>query len=651
MRIKTYKARDLAIMPKDELWALPEGPIRVEFDDGVLETKRRATIFSAYMWGLYALYPKTPALKKHHLKGTDPTAQVTSDTHLKLLGHTFWACYDAYDRTVPIERLCLLTYQAVNRIYNDFTYRLEAHVRTLSILDFMDVIFHPDILKANQQVQPTQTSIDGVYRVIEKVLRDPAQLPNNPIANAAKSGLVRMGQINHCVGPRGYLTDKDSNVFPNPILVGYAHGIRTAHDLAIESRSATKSLSFTEKPLQETEYFNRRLQLLANVVTTLFPGDCGSTYTVPWRLRPGDMRFFLGKYYVKDDGSLDYIREEDRKKLVGEMLQLRSPTFCNHGPMGVCETCFGDLSLSIPPNTNVGHVSATALCEQMSQRVLSVKHEDGVADVATIELSDYDKYYLKMGSDPNTLKLADRLSRKKVIMVISAAQAEYIKDTAFVDDVRQLQIGFVSSLTEIEFKIETQGGGEERGVVPVALGTRYSSMSHELLAYVKEHGWASTAGGTQYEIDLSMWDVDEPLLLVPFKHMNMLDYMNSIDSFLKGSKVTQGTGRTLLDFDTVHGALQEFYGLVSTQLFVNVAHLEVILKAMMIRSSVARDYRMPWPGNVVEFGQFNDIIEMRSLGTTMAYEGHKRVINDPANYLPLPRPDSILDPLLLGPKV
>jgi hypothetical protein len=156
-------------MPADQLWALPDGPVKVVFDDGVVETNARATIYSAYMWRMYTRYPKTPALTSHHLG----ERRIGSDTHLDLLGNVMWDWFQDYNGEVDVETLSKLVYEDTNRIYNDFTYRLESYVRTLSILDFMEVINHPEIKTANEQVQPTQLAIDHCYKKIKEVLRDP----------------------------------------------------------------------------------------------------------------------------------------------------------------------------------------------------------------------------------------------------------------------------------------------------------------------------------------------------------------------------------------------------------------------------------------------------------------------------------------------
>lgn len=652
-----YQARDLAQMAvsdPDRLWSLPDGPIRVQFDDGVLETFTRQTIFSAYCWKFYVYYPESPALMRHHMG----SQILSSDTHLDLLGRVMFDLYDAREAMgkpmsiADIEDMCRQVYQSTNSIYNEFSYRLEAYVRTISILDFIEVVEHPEIKKANANAKPNQLSIDETYKAVTKVLKDPKELLENPIARSAKNGQVSLGQILQCVAPRGFVTDIDSNIFRHPIMSGYVHGIRNIGDSMVESRSAAKSLINAETPLQKTEYFNRRLQLFAASVQRLHLGDCGSKNFMTWRVGSKHLRDLAGKYYLDGD-KLRRLRTEDRH-LIGEEIRMRSVLFCEHpDPQGVCSTCFGDLALSIPSETNLGHVCATALCEQASQSVLSTKHLDGSSTVDTIELSEYEQNYLRVGTNPNTLKLSDSLEDYRVVMTISNKEAPHLSDVMYVENVNDLQLSFISELTEIQLTT-TGKNREESTILPVAVGTRKSSLSHALLAYIKQHGWNLTANGN-YSIDLKDWNNEEVLFELPLRHMNMLDYIKVIEVFIRATSATKATSsstakaakmRTLKDFTDPVAALKEFYSIVSSRLVVNIGHLEILVLASMIRSYKHLDFSIPRPGNKVEFGSFSKVMSGRSLSSAIAFERQGELLLDPNTYLIDHRMDHPMDSLL-----
>jgi hypothetical protein len=638
----TLKARAIAALSVDELWELPETPFKIEFDNGVIETSARATIFSAYIFGpFYQQYPEMPALKEHHIGDN----YLTGNTTLSMTGRMANDWHDTYGITKDQEVMWRLIYQITNNIYNDFTYRLEEYVGTLSILDFMEVLDQPQIAAINANVQPNRGSVDEAYRQIRKVLNDPKVLTNNPVSKSVRSKLVSIGQVLQCVGPRGLCTDIDSNIFRDPILVGYVQGIRSLADSMIESRSAAKSMMFTKDPLQASQYFNRKMQLLTGSFLRIHAGDCGSPHTIPMAVHSKDLDAFAGKYYIKEGKLLRFL--ETDKHLIDETVYMRTIFGCLHpDPQGKCATCYGDLALSIPRDTNVGHIAATSLCEVVSQKLLSVKHEDGSASSDDWTLSDFDKRYLEEGSDGNSIRLSERLEDDHVYLTVAAREADHLNDIMYVNDVKDLPVGLVSNLSEVQIKIISKKGEEPPVTLQVSDGSRKSSMSHQLLAYVKTYGWSLNAVGN-YVIDLVNWNMSHQLFEMPLKQINMLDYMNMIEKFIKATDKGKQM-KTLRDFETPDGALRKFYELVKSRLFVNIAHLEVIVYTVMVRSSLAKDFRMPIHGNAVEFGPYNDIMTMRSLAPAMAYERHNSVLLTPISFITEFRADHVLDAMLAG---
>ena len=638
-------ARNIAHLSVEQLWNLGDGPLTIIFDDGVLETTARETIFSAYLWKYHRVYPGFPILKSHHIAGR----RLGGRTHLDVMAEIMWDCHDTYNSAgtpVNVEHLTKLAYEITNEIYNDFTYRLEEYVTSISILDFIEVVEHPAIKEANANVEESQQSIDDTYAVIRSTLLAKDELVTNPIAKSAKSGLSSMGQIQQCVGPLGYRTEINSTVFRQPVLRGFVAGLTDLYSAMVESRSASKALMFAKDPLADSQYFNRKMQLLCGVLKNLHMGDCGTVVTIPWRVRAADLKTIDGKNYVVGNEIRRVSRKD--KSLIGTVINMRSVFGCAHtDPYGVCSTCFGDLSLSIPANTILGHVSSTVLCEKVSQIVLSTKHLDGSATVDKFYISEYDRQFIENGRDPNVLKLARTLKGRKVKLYVLADEAKNLTDVTNVPDVRSLSIGRTSNLRDVQFGVEGPTG-EVTGVVSVSMDSRLSSMTHELLAHIKKTDWTLTPQG-DYIIDLTEWDFDKPLFELPLKHINMLDFMNSIEAMVKSaSKVKGKKSLTLCDYDTPHKALVDFHDLVMSKLEINLAHLENIVYSTMITSSERYDYSLPQLGTPVEFGAYGTNMLMRSLGTTMAFQNQAAAILDVKSYVSDNRPDGPLDAMLMG---
>lgn len=652
-----YQARQFIEMGREALWHLPEGPMTVMFDDGELETNNRRTIYSAYLWELHRLYPSTPLYKRHHIQNEG----LRTDTHIVLMSEILSDMIDTYRQqgvTLNMEELSRLIYRITNDIYNHFTYRLENQVRSISILDYIDVIHHPRIRAANESVEPNQPSIDRCWREITQTLLDRSQLKGNAIAESVRNKKVSPAQALQCVGPIGQVTDVDSGFFRKPILVGFTHGIRNLTDSMQSSRMATKASAAAEDDLRHVEYFNRRLQLFAETIAYLHHTDCGSQQYLNWPIRSSkDLEMITGKYRLTETGLVP-ISKLDRH-LIGTTVQLRSVIYCQlPDRRGVCSTCFGELSDSLPAHTNVGHFSATALCEQSTQAVLSTKHSDVTTLDDILEISEYDQQFIEQGVKGNTIKLTTAMNGKATALFINIKEAVHLQDILYVNDVRVLQPALISELTTILLQVD---GAVKSELLPIAVnyGGRKASLTHEALDYIKRHGYTLLEDGS-YQIDLGQWDVSLPMFVLPQKHVNMLEYMNEIASFVRGSVVKAKKARkqkkkrpgaeqavTIANFRDPADALTAFYGLVSSRLFVNLAHLEVLIRCARCVDPWHGDYRVALPHEPGSFAAFDAIMSGRSLSAAMAYENHANVLYDPATYVQRNRPDHVLDPMLV----
>ena len=653
----TYQARELLFLQKEQLWALPLGPCIVVFDDGELQTTTQRTIFSVYCQEFHRLFPDTPLLKDRHHIGSE---RLETGTHLKLVGNSFWDAYDsetAQGRHFNIEQLCRRIYEITNEIYNDFTYRLEAHVSSINLLDFLDVINQKDIKEANDSVKPYEASITKTYGVIEDTLKDPKQLVGNPIAEAVKSNLLSLGQVLQCVGPRGTLTDIDSTIFPHPILTGYVKGMKGLYESMIESRSASKALLFTKDPLSDTEYFNREMQLLTATFKSVHGtyssnyvspsvrdklksiSDCGSKKYRTVHLTASEFPQYVGKYHVSKDGSLLPIRKQDRH-LIGKKVKIRSVFDCQVPDReGVCQTCFGELSLSIPAQTNIGHLCASTLCEKVSQAVLSTKHLETSSNVDELQLDCFAEQYIRIGNDPNTIGISHRLAKSNIKLVIASDEVPNISDVRYVNDVEQLTLSQVSEIRNITLIVEDKKGNKDTVSLPVSIGSRFSSFNHRMLKYLKTHGWNLTDSG-DYVIDLCDWNPDHVIFELVMKHVNMIDYMKSIKRFMMASYQKD----SLRQYQDPWDGLMAFHEIVSNKLKVNIAHLEIIIHSARKRAieeldetgkaSVYVPYedKVPTGNEVSVFTPYNDHMKRRSLGALFAYERQSPLIYDILSY-------------------
>lgn len=651
-------ARELIKYTPEQLWGFLQGEFIVKFDDDEIQTNYKEVIYSSYVWRYHQLYPNTPILLKHHVKSILKNERLNDGTHLKLIANNLYSVYDAYcesvaDRVNLLDDLAKIAYEITNQMYNDLTYRLEEYVTSIDILDLLEITEDPAHLEIMNSILPTQGSIAECYNKIESRIKDANYFPNNAFVKAVKSKILNLRQVIQVIGPRGFLTDIDSHLFKKPVTVGYTQGIRSLYDIMVESRSSAKALAFSTDPLQQSEYFSRRQQLICQNVETLHPGDCGSTHYLSWHVRSkvsedgfkiNDLDTICGKYYLDEETNTLKIIKKTDTHLINKTIKLRSPVAgCAHpDPQGICETCFGEAYLAIPKGTNLGHMACTFMTEKISQMVLSIKHVDGSSAVEGIVLKPHEKKYLKADINGNVYFLSDELKNKELKLMINANDAVTLTDINLVDDVDKLNISRVSELDSIVFVASTDVKGETP-TIQVSVNKRLANMTHAFLKHIKEVGWGITDKGF-YVIDMKGWDFKLPILSLPLRHFNMSNHQVEIAEML------EATVKDLTYRDNVvapSAMLIEFHDLVNKRLPVNLAVLETIIYASMVVSAANGDYSLPKAWTDSGVGVMRLLLNNRSLAPAMAYERHKETINSTTSYTHTNRPEHCFDWIIM----
>lgn len=558
--MQCFVARSLLKYSTEALWDILGGEFALKFDDGeVIQTNWRETLYSSYAWDFIREYPKTPLLAKHHLRTVLAGRRLNKSSHTTLLGELMWSVHDQYKDAngLPIldrSELAKRVYELNNLMYNEFSTRFEEYSPGMDILDFVEVLDHPEVAAARAVMQANNESIDHVYSVQARVMQTPGQFVNNALVDAVQSGTVNLNQINQCLGPRGYITEIDSNLYRTPIMRGFAGGLRMFNDSFKETRSCALALNTAKAQIRDAEYFSRRQQLLCQSLKKLHIGDCGTTKHLSWKIRDAklgpdgkktrasDLVNLEGKYYLADDGRYRAIQATDRH-LLGKTLKLRSVIHCNHyDKYGVCSVCFGALSESVldvndeyyerpadkplmklkfpRDTTNIGHMCITALSEIITQALLSTKHLVGSAKVDPIVLDELSRQYFKAETkEGNKYFLQPKLRDLGLKLVINAEDASNITDIFDATDLNSLNIARVSEIEFIGIRV-TVDGFEQTTELQVSVANRLASMTYPLLQHIRTNGWTIDQQG-RYIVDMAGWNYDESLLAVPLRHFNM----------------------------------------------------------------------------------------------------------------------------------
>jgi len=642
------RARDIVKMESDQVWSLPDSVIEVEFDDGVLETTGKATKLSWYFWPFFRLDEEVPMCMHHHIG----RGHFTKDTQLKLLGRCLFDVYlhrMRVHQAAPVKHIeffTMMAMESINRLYNELTYRLEEYVTGLSAEDYLEVIDNPRIKANNAQIRANYESLEAAYKANEKVLRDVTEFPNNRLALFVRTGIGSVGQVNQNITAIGYRTAANSKMFPYPLLENFGEGVNSAYGHLTESRSASKAVLYTHSPLQKTQYYNREMQLMACSVTNLHHfTDCGTKRTIDYPIRHSkDLAVLDGKWMVKDDSKLELIRS-DSYHLIGTTVKYRSVIQCEHpDPTGCCSVCYGEIAHSVPDHTNIGNISVVEICERISQIVLSTKHLDQNAKLEEFEFQGIETKYMTIHGVDSKIRIKPWVCEHNPKLRLFAQSLPNLALLGLMDDISTLDPDSIGELVSVTIVHDIRDG-TTAVPISVSMGSRRAVMTHELMRYLQAVP-GKMISKTEYEIELAGWDHSKPLLQLPNKHRNMLEYKNSVENFIKAhNEFGRRLNKQLSDQD-ISDVLLEFVDIVGAKLTINIVHLETALYGTMIRCSETEDYRLPKPNTPREFGKYADIMARRSLAPAMAYQGHRRVLYDIESFMSTERPATPMDEIM-----
>ena len=695
--MRRIKAREFMNRDIVAEWPLDDERLEIEFDDGVLETTTRRTALSWFCWELHRQFPRTPLNMNHHIGNAFPSADMVPKTLsniVRSLHYTYFTpgiemanhdlCYDREDVWRVVK-------DVGNEIYNVLSINLEewhVHINGFHLLELYD---YPPLVEIRGTLQENQLSISNAMdRTAEVLMKDPAIL-HNPIVRGLRSKQIKMGQFMQIILCLGYRTDLDQVIFRKPITVGFFEGLTKMHDIMIESCSAKKALLFTKKPLRIVEYFNRKMQLSTTVVDKLIWNDCGSDHYAEIVVDSSLWSHLDGKFFLNEKtNKLTPIHSDNTaqmKALKGQTIKMRSGMYCRYRGNGeVCHVCFGELAWSIPRETSLGHVCATELCREGSQRTLSVKHLDGSSVVEEIVIAEEHLPYIDVcASDPamndnadvevmanvteemlgeaipqtaresSLLKFNPRLKKMKPILILQSSAdkntdngtelAGITKDTV----IERLNIHRFTAFREVQIRTTNLRDETYDAWIPVCQGARLGSLSRLMLYYIQEHGYTINENG-DFCIDLSDWDFGAPAFSLPRRHASTLDFMAAVEAFIrspaKKSERNGFSGKMLTSYTDPVAALLDFSDLVNSQLRVSISHLEVILLSLMRPADDPDDYCLPAFGRPTKFEEHRTLMQYRSGGQQLAYERQPDMIEDPDSYLITKRPAGLLDPFV-----
>lgn len=665
----SFHVRDLCQMPNEMLISLlPEDDFhQVQFDDGgVIEATPNETVYSHLFWKLLNNYPTTPIAPKHHIVSVLKGLPLTTDSHRRLLTNILKSIVTHNALWLPEQKEMILKdiYQSISDAQRFLMISTEADVISLDVLDFVSIAHYPPVLAYVDEAKADPGKIKYAYEGIIKIIKTDPKFTNNNLAKAVRANMVKMNQVVQCIAFRGFPTEVDGTIYPEPIWSNYTDGNRKFYDFIADSRTAAKSHFYSDSALKDSEYRARKFQLYAMVLERIVYEDCGSDRLIAWPVKgqkyddagtvtySGDLGRLVGKYYCLNKGEPLQIIQGDEDHLIGRTIWIRSVLTCKHpDPHAVCHVCTGELSQNISRFANLGHLGTVTTSGQLTQNILSIKHVNMSSVTLRILLGDHERRYLNTGDSGEGFFINEPKQGEKIELIVLRDEIPGLLDFQNQEydeaKISHVSLPRISSISSIVLKIwRAVKGGHEVGMVTLKVVMRQQKpmLSRELLSFLTKRGWAVDESNN-FIFDMTDWDYkNDPILVLQSKEESFVDLADEVKTMIQSS---QKHHKKRLIENAPAILLQELFDVVNSKLNINILSMETIIYGLMVHSDV--NYALGRTSDNPVLGLGDALTIHRSLGSAMAFQNHEDALLEPMYHFKGYRPDSLMD-IFLKPK-
>ncbi|AXH70825.1 RNA polymerase beta prime subunit [Vibrio phage BONAISHI] len=637
---RDFTAWEIANMPRAQVAALPRGGLRVTFRDGkVIKCKTEAVKESWFYWRVFA-ENGLDLITSIHFIGNEG---YNTGTHKKMCSLLHWAVFmGKYPDLQPGQGiqdfwdLSRRIYFIGNEVFNSSTHGDTAYMKSLDLMDLVEITEHPVVVEAKQKFRDGEISVDECNdQVWFLLLSDDPDMQHNPVAQYARAGIYNRRQIVQMCGVRANIPDTNGEAFGTHIDVSYVEGLSSNFDRTIESRTASIAYANAKGPLEDSQYNNRQCQLMGSVITGIYHGDCKSNKPLAFAVNnKADLDFITGKYIITEKGY--YLVRGHEENLIGTEVKYRSITTCDHkDTSSPCAVCMGIAAWTTPPGTSPGHHLMIEALAKIAQNLLSTKHVISSTTCLYVNETGTNAGWLKLDPDNKQMVYLDpNLRQNKYTMKLRVAKEEamFITDVDNIDNIDDLdntRISFVSIAQMILY--DERGRARQTHDLDFTVSNAGCPLSHEFLRYAKKKGW--DISGNSYEFDMSDWNYDEPIMVTPRRGEDMMAILVNVRDFLDSvNKV--GTVRAA-DFDNPGPAIRSLYEIMQNgKIHVNMINVEVFIRALMSRLDENGDptFELPRGSEPFTFIRKKDAIKFRSIGPALGFEGQDSILGNPKTY-------------------
>lgn len=606
--------------------------IILQLTDGTVKMYAPDAIINMLLWQIYVNF-NVPIMIRHILPrmplNSNNVAKMLTDIHNEV---AFLYPEREFERKEVV-------FNTISNFYNFIVEELNAYVSSISALDLCKIVTDQKVraIKASMNLH-VDLGTDVVEQKISlastellKELGTPGALANESLLTYQQTGTLNKFQVPQMLLAYGPRTDVDDVIIRYPVLDCTVEGLRDVKSFAIESLSAKKSAFYNRVAVTESQYTGRKQHIVASSISKIYPGDCGTHLTVKFLIHEKNYKAVVGKNFIKDGEMYCFRYPEEVKEYIGQYVELRSPLVCKHRD-GYCTVCGGLITRNINKKINVGILASIAVFEPTTQKILSAKHLVKTSSQVYDVPAEASEYFTRLSADSICWNTIIHNKLKDLSMGISNRDlpSGSLTDIQHITIDKHLDEAKYSNITGIYLRVNETG---EVFTVPMMNNNQCPFFTKEMLMYLRDRQHEIETDGNTYWLPLEGTQ-HFPIFKSTVINDNMMLFVKSVKDCLESN---------IDSYTSVSMALRDFSDIVYSKVDnAALMHLEVLLKAYLITSSV--DYRVPEvtdPENV-RFQTLKNVIANRSLGQKFAHECLGIYLGNPTVYL-VPKAGSVFD--------
>jgi hypothetical protein len=607
--------------------------------DATITISVRYAIIHLILWQALHLFDLQASLKH-----VSQSKIFTVEEHKKVLTEVYHSVISITDNTNDIRQLKKQIHDSIFEYHNFILMHLGEYQKSISLTDLYLMMDEEPVKKI---IDPPLNELAGTQG-IEKQIRQRShdlfnlilakdQLQHNPLHLFHKLSMLNKDQLTQLLVAIGNRTDINDDVISYTIQSSLLKGLQNPLEMAIDSLAGKKPVMYNKGSIKKSQYFGRKQHLVVSDLKYLYQQDCGTSKIIQFLVTSKNKEHILGKNIVENNNIVTITRH-NVEQYIGQTVNFRSPLACKHND-GICKICAGELISNQTIDLHVGMNSSTQMVQEITQKILSAKHLTKTASIVYSIPKDVEHCFK---SEKNLVYMTNTFMNylKNGYLGIDRSDIGILSDLKLLQKDKSFIYEKYSKIRHIYFKIPVPDNEYQVFEFSMTDDKGHTPYFHkEFLYYIKSKYNELITDNEMIWIpfkntkNIPAWDVHLPMFGSVIVNDNMLAFVKRIVSFL---------AKDIIQYKSATAVLKDFSNLVYRKSSVNIAHIEVVLRAYMINSNI--DYSIPIDPDLEDcnFRSTSSLLKKRSISGEISFESIYKFFTNPSTYV-VPSNKSIFD--------